>query len=155
MITAEKNPDRDEARGLEIVRDGKGAYVARNARGGELRIAVAGTPDSFTPGELLQLATSMCAALSADHVLGSLLGHDFAATVKVDADSDKESNRLTELRTRIEADMSPLAPERHEALIARAERAIDRICIVGRSVDHGTPVRVEVVDAAESPAVDG
>ena len=75
MTDTEDNPE------LRGEREGKGVYVLRNGRGGEVRVGVAGTPDSFTPGELLQMAVATCAALSADHVLGSRLGHDFEAAL--------------------------------------------------------------------------
>ena len=130
--------DNPELRGE---REGKGVYVLRNGRGGEVRVGVAGTPGSFTPGELLQMAVATCAALSADHVLGSRLGHDFEAALLMSAEGvgsdDPGGARLTHLASEVVTDLSGLAPERRQALVTRAEGAIERICAVGRTVGHG------------------
>ncbi|RRJ88661.1 OsmC family peroxiredoxin [Gulosibacter macacae] len=148
MTTASTTDYGDESRGLRIEREGKGSYLVRNGRGGEVRIAIGGTPDSFTPGELLQLSVALCEALSADHVLASRLGDDFAASVTIDSEFDSPSKRFTSISTRVEADMSEFPAEKHPLLIERSEKAIHRICAVGHTVEQGAEVRVAVVDGA-------
>lgn len=131
-------------------REGKGVYVIRNGRGGEIRVGIAGTPDSFTPGELLQVAVATCAALSADHVLGSRLGHDFDAELLMSAEgvgADAPGGaRITHLASEVVTDLSALTPERAEALVKRAQGAIERICAVGRTVGHGATHATAITD---------
>lgn len=134
---------------LRIEREGRGSYLVRNGRGGRMRVAYEGSADSFTPIELLRLATGLCAALSADHVLASRLGEGFAATVETDARVEAAGSpterRIAELSTRIVAEAGGLDPERRAPLVERAEAAVDRLCAVGRTVEQGAAVRTEVV----------
>ncbi|WP_109471990.1 OsmC family protein [Ornithinimicrobium cavernae] len=112
-------------------------YLVRNDRGAELRIGTPGADGSFSPGELLQAAAAGCAALSAEAQLVNRLGEDFSATATVEALLNVDENRFESLRTLIEADMSQLDPEKRDRLIASAERSIDRLCTVKRSLNHG------------------
>lgn len=123
----------------------KGTYVARNERGGQVRVGPPGAEGAFTPGELLHLAIASCAALSADHALASRLGEDFDATLSVEAARVTDEERYTRVTAHVNADMSQLDPERQDALVERANRAIDRLCTVGRTVRHGAQVDTSVV----------
>lgn len=140
----------EEPRTLAVDRSGAWTYVARNDRGGEVRIGVAGAADSFTPGELLQLAVATCGALSADHVLASRLGEDFEATLLLDAltapPGGPHESRYTHLSTQLLTDMSALPPDRRDALVARAEKAIERLCAVARTVERSATTQARVID---------
>ncbi len=142
----------EEPRTLAVDRSGAWTYVARNDRGGEVRIGVAGASDSFTPGELLQLAVATCGALSADHVLASRLGEDFEATLLLDAltASGPHESRYTHLSTQLVTDLSALPPDRRDALVTRAEKAIERLCAVARTVERSATTEARVID--QSPA---
>ena len=120
-------------------------YVARNERGAEVRIGGSDTDGVFSPGELLQIAAACCAALSADHVLSSRLGENFNASLTVGAEGVKDESRYSHFDTRVVADMSELDPNRHEALIERAEKAIERLCAVARTLRNGATTAVELV----------
>lgn len=132
---------------LDAVRVEGGVYIARNDRGAQIRVGVPGVEGTFTPGELLHIAAATCAALSADHVLSSRLGRDFAATVEVRAEEDTADERYTHIMTTLTADMAELEPDRRAALVERADRAVDRLCTVGRTLQHGAGCDVEVVPA--------
>lgn len=128
----------------------QGTYIARNERGGQVRVGLPGAEGCFTPGELLLIAAGTCAGLSADHVLGGRLGRDFDATITVEALTNAEEARYTRLVTRLIADMSELPAERRAVLIERAEKAIDRLCTVGRTLEHSAITDVRVVAEGEA-----
>ena len=138
MATGEPTPS------LTAERTGPKTYTARNDRGAEVVMGSPGAEGCFTPVELLQAAVAGCTALSAEAQLAYSLGDDFEATATVEALLDSEENRIDELITRIDADMSGLAPERRDRLIASAERFIARLCTVKRTLEHGTENTTEV-----------
>lgn len=120
-------------------------YVARNERGAEVRVGGSDADGVFSPGELLQIAAACCAALSADHVLSSQLGENFNASLTVGAEGVKDESRYSHFETKVVADMSELDADRHEALIERAEKAIERLCAVARTLHNGATTTVELV----------
>ncbi|WP_084127484.1 OsmC family protein [Demequina sp. NBRC 110054] len=122
---------------LHLERTGTHAYVARNERGAEVRLGLSEAAGVFSPGELLQAALAACASLSMDHTLASRLGDDFEAFVDVDGAVDKEQNRFSALSATLRTDLSALDAEKAESLIERAERAIERLCTVGHTIDVG------------------
>lgn len=140
------NTEETHAPAPELVADrvGTRTYIARNERGAQVRIGSPGDPASFTPGELLKLAVSTCAALSADHTLASLLGDEFVAQARVVGVADEADERYTRIDATLVADMSALDPQRHEALKARAHKAIERQCTVGRTLAHGADYTAQV-----------
>ncbi|WP_152347541.1 OsmC family protein [Brevibacterium sp. CFH 10365] len=123
---------------LTAQRTAPATYTVRNANGGEFRIGAPGADDgSFTPVELLQAAAAGCAALSAEAKLANRLGEDFDAVSTVEAELNMDDNRIERLVTSIEADMSELDAETRQKLIASAERSIDSLCTVKRTLNHG------------------
>lgn len=132
---------------LTAERTGPATYTVRNAQGAELRIGVPGAENSFSPVELLQAAAAGCAALSAEAQLVNRLGGDFNATAAVEAHLNFDENRVERLVTLIDVDMSMLDPEKQDKLITSAERSIDKLCTVKRTLNQGTEnitqVRVE------------
>jgi uncharacterized OsmC-like protein len=135
-------PDSDK--NLRARRTEPATYVARNSRGAEVRVGLPGATNSFTPGELLQLALATCAAVSADHVLSSRLGPDFSAEIRVTADEDTSQERYTQFDASIDADMSALDDDRHAALIDRAQKAVERLCTVGRTLSNSAEYSVQL-----------
>ncbi len=125
-------------------RTGPNTYTVHNDRGAQVIMGSPGAEGAFTPVELLQAAVAGCTALSAEAQLAYTLGGDFEATATVEAILNEEENRIAEFLTRIDADMSGLAPERREKLIASAERVIARLCTVKRTLEHGTGNTTEV-----------
>lgn len=137
--------DESGERDLTGRRVDRAVYVARNARGAEVRIGGADAEGAFTPGELLQIAAAACASLTADHILSSRLGETFDASFTVEGDGVKGENRYGKITTKVVVDMSTLDAERQEKLNERAEKAIERLCSVGRTVEQGAATQVDVV----------
>ncbi len=129
---------------LHAERSEPGIYIASNDRGARVRIGKPGTRHAFTPGELLQLAAASCSAISAEANLVHHLGEDFDASLTVEAVKNDEENRYDEIRTIFSPDMSSLDPERMEKLVGRLERAIERLCTVSRTLEHGAETRLEI-----------
>lgn len=122
---------------ITAYRDATGTWTVSNAAGAELRIGAPGTEGAFSPGELLQAALAACSVLSADVQLAHNLGADYTATATVEGVDDEEAGRVAGLRATISPDMSALAPDEQEKLITRAERVIERLCAIKRSLNHG------------------
>ncbi|MRH90998.1 OsmC family peroxiredoxin [Nocardia sp. SYP-A9097] len=123
-------------------RTGIRAYTGRNNRGGEVLIASAGVPGAFTPGELLKIALAGCTGLSSDFTLARKLGDGFDATVRVSGDADRENETYPELNETFELDLSELDEATRERLLVAAQRSIDRVCTVGRTLKAGTKVNL-------------
>ena len=121
-----------------------GIYVATNDRGGRVRIGAPGARHAFTPGELLQLAVASCSAISAEANLVHHLGEDFAASLEVGAVKDDGENHYSQVRTSFAPTTAGLEPERVEKLVGRLERAIERLCTVGRTLEHGADYQLEI-----------
>src|SRR5690606_3445166 len=129
---------------VHLDRLGMHSYVAPNDAGAQVRVGAAGTPDHFTPGELLRLALAACTVLSADHTLASRLGRDFDASADVTAAKADEGDRYERILVRLATDFSALEPQRRAALVERAASAIDRLCGVGRTLRHPAPLTYDI-----------
>ncbi|MFI6867196.1 OsmC family protein [Nocardia sp. NPDC050406] len=127
---------------LWVERTGTRAYTGRNNRGGEVLIASQGVPGAFTPGELLKIALAGCTGLSADFTLSRRLGDSFDATVRVSGDADRENELYPELNESFELDLSELDEESRQRLLVAAQRSIDKVCTVGRTLKAGTVVNL-------------
>ncbi|WP_206448472.1 OsmC family protein [Agrococcus sp. KRD186] len=123
---------------LHIERTAPKTYVGRNARGAEVAIGSGSADGVFSPGELLAVALAACGILSADHTIASKLGDDFAATVDIEQRKHAEEDRYDLIASTIRANLGALDESHVAALAERAERAIDRLCTVGHTVDEGT-----------------
>lgn len=139
---------------LHIERTAPKSYVGRNARGAEVRIGSSGTAGVFSPGELLAVALAACGLLSADHTIASRLGDDFAATVDIEQTKPDGEDRYDRIASTIRANLGALDEAQAAALAERAERAIDRLCTVGHTLDRGAehPVVLQH-DAALPPSL--
>lgn len=134
---------------VTITRSDVNAYTARSAGGAELRIGEPGEEGVFSPVELLQVALAGCASMSAEPQLRSQLGTDFELDTTVEAIYDSEENRLVKLITTLNADLSELDSEQQEKLIARAEKFIEKLCTVKRTLRHGAETET-VVEGGEN-----
>ena len=134
----------DTHRWIELDRAGPGAFVARNARGGELRVSGDGGAD-FTPVELLLTAIAACSAADVDAITGRRAQpEEFRARVDAHKVRDETGNILRD----IELTFSVRFPAGDDGDAARAAlpRAVqsshDRSCTVSRTVEAGVPIRV-------------
>lgn len=120
-------------------RTGTRQYLARNARGGEVRVGTG--PGELSPGELLKIALATCSTLSADHRLAKALGEDFEASVICTSIKNEEEERYSDLDVQIVTDLSSLSPEQLATLRERVEGAIERGCTVGHTISKGAAIR--------------
>ena len=136
----------DTHRSVTLERLETGTYLARNARGGELRLGSTAGSD-FTPVELLLVAIAGCTAVDVD-VLTSRRAEPEVFIVS--ADAEKVRNDSGSILQDIQVTFQLRFPEGEEGDAARqvVPRAVqvshDRTCTVSRTVEAGTPVTVRV-----------
>ncbi len=133
-------------RSVTIERVAEGIYLARNARGLELRFG-SKDPDGFTPVELLLAAIAGCSAVDVDVVTGRRsVATEFSARVDAQAVRDDTGNVLRDIELTFRVRF-PEGPEGDaaRAMVPRAVAAShDRTCTVSRTIEAGVPVTVRV-----------
>ncbi|GIJ00562.1 putative OsmC-like protein [Sediminihabitans luteus] len=127
---------------LWVERTGTRTYTGFSARGAQVSIGPADVEGAFTPGELLKLALAACAGMSSDATFARRLGDDYAVTIRVDGLKDLDDDRYPVLRERFEVDLSSLDDAARERLLTVAERAIDKTCTVGNTLNAGASVEL-------------
>lgn len=140
----------DTLRTVTLGRLDEGVYLARNARGGELRFG-SKAGDDFTPVELLLAAVAGCSAVDVDVVTGRRAE---AETFEVVASAHKvrDDDGGSVLRD-IEVTFTVRFADGDGAQAARAvlPRALrtshDRTCTVSRTIEAGVPVSTRLADA--------
>jgi putative redox protein len=132
-------------RRVTLDRLGEGIYLARNARGHELRFG-SKDPDGFTPVELFLAAIAGCTAVDVDVVTGRRSPAErFQA--RVDAEVSHEDGNI--LRD-ITLTFSVTFPEGEAGDAAReilprvAQTSHDRTCTVSRTIEAGTAVTLVI-----------
>lgn len=125
---------------LWVQRTGTRRYTGQSSRGAQVLIGSEDVEGVFTPGELMKIALAACTGMSSDRPLSRRLGDDYDATVRVSGDADRENERYLQLDEVLEVDLSELDPEAAERLLVVVERAIDKVCTVGRTLKAGTQV---------------
>ncbi|WP_426183456.1 OsmC family protein [Microbacterium sp. TWP3-1-2b2] len=140
---------------VHLERLGPKTYIGRNARGAEVPIGSLGADGAFSPGELLQLALAACGLLSSDHTLASSLGDDFAAVVDATGTKPESGDRYDTIAATIRTNMGALDADKIAALTDRAERAIDKLCTIGHTLDHGAAHPVTIADDSDLPTTIG
>lgn len=137
-------PDTHRWIGLERV--AAGVYVARNARGGEIRIG-GDAGDLFTPVELLLAAIASCSATDVDAVTSRRAEPEsFAARVDAQNTRDDVGNILQDIRLTFAVTFPEgEAGDEARAVLPRAvQTSHDRSCTVSRTVEAGQPIGVVV-----------
>ena len=135
-----------EHRNVSVQRTSHGRFTITNARGGSVSIGTGDDAD-FTPTELLLAAIGGCTAVDVD-ILTSRRSEPESFDIVVDANKvrDGSGNRLSDLRVTFDITF----PEGPQGDAARAllpdavQRSHDRLCTVGRTVEIGTPIAVEL-----------
>ena len=134
----------DTHRWITLDRAEPGVFVARNARGGELRVA-GDDGATFTPVELLLVAIGACSATDVDAVTARRSAPG-TFTVRVDAQKvrDGVGNVLRDIE--VTFDISFPAGEAGDAARQALPRALqashDRTCTVSRTVEAGEQIAV-------------
>jgi putative redox protein len=129
-------------RWVSLDRLDEGVYVARNARGHELRFG-SKDPDGFTPVELFLAAIAGCTAVDVDVVTGRRAAADeFSARIEARYVRDELGNRLEDLALTFHV----VFPDGEAGDAARAilprvlQTSHDKTCTVSRTVEIGTPI---------------
>jgi len=140
--------ENETLRTVSVERVGTGRYVATNVRGGKIEFG-SGDSTDFTPVEMLLAALGGCTAIDAD-VATSRHAEPvrFGVDVRGDKISDEEGNRMENLAVTFHVEF-PAGPEGDKArsILPRAVRlSHDRLCIVSRTVERGTPVTSTIED---------
>ncbi|OAK52710.1 OsmC family protein [Rhodococcoides kyotonense] len=133
---------------LWVERTGTRRYTGKSSRGAEVSIGSESVDGVFTPGELLKIALAACTGMSSDLPLSRRLGDNYDATVRVSGAADRENELYPELHEILELDLSELDPEAQQRLLTVVERAIDKVCTVGRTLKAGTKISLDVVTDA-------
>jgi uncharacterized OsmC-like protein len=141
----------DTLRSVDIERTSAGRYIARNVRGGSIRVGTGGD-DSFSPVELFLAAIGGCTAIDVDLATSRRAEPaEFRVRVTGDKIKDESGNRMENLQ--VEFTVTFRAGEAGDAarkVLPRAARiSHDQLCTVSRTVEVGTPVAIAV---AASPA---
>ncbi|KQU53694.1 hypothetical protein ASG84_03845 [Rhodococcus sp. Leaf278] len=133
---------------LWVERTGTRRYTGRSSRGAEVLIGSESVEGVFTPGELLKIALAACTGMSSDVPLSRRLGDDYSATVEVSGAADRENELYPELDEILRVDLSAMDPDAQQRLLTVVERAIDKVCTVGRTLKAGTTINLDIdVDA--------
>ncbi|MQY28123.1 OsmC family protein [Nocardia aurantia] len=133
---------------LWVERTGTRRYTGHSSRGAEVLIGSENVEGVFTPGELLKIALAACTGMSSDFPLSNRLGDTYDATIRVSGAADRENEVYPELDEVLELDLSELDDAARERLLVTVQRAIDKVCTVGRTLKAGTTVKLSFqVDA--------
>ena len=135
--------DADHRR-VTLERVDEGVYLARNARGHELRFG-SKDPDGFSPVELFLASIAGCTAVDIDVVTGRRSAADrFEAQIDATYVRDDAGNRLEdlELTFRVRFPAGAAGDAAREILPRVAKTSHDKTCTVSRTVEIGTPIRV-------------
>jgi putative redox protein len=133
-------------RWVTIERLDEGIYLARNARGHELRFG-SKDPDGFTPVELFLISIAGCTAVDVDVVTGRRSASDsFVARVDADVRKDESGNRLQDITLTFQVRFPDgEAGDAARAILPRiVQTSHDKTCTVSRTIEAGTPVRVVI-----------
>lgn len=131
-------------RKVTLERLDEGVYLARNARGHELRFGSKAT-DAFTPVELLLAAIAGCTAVDVDVVTGRRSPADeFGATIEARYVRDEQGNRLEDIQLHFQVSFpeGEAGDAAREILSRVLKQAHDRTCTVSRTIEIGTPITV-------------
>jgi uncharacterized OsmC-like protein len=135
----------DNHRAVTLERLEEGVYLAKNAKGVELRFG-SKADDAFSPVELLLAAIAGCSAVDIDIVTGRRAAADrFEARVDATVVRDN-GNVLKDIQ--LTFDLAFPEGEAGDAARAILPQAVktshDRTCTVSRTIEAGTPIAVVV-----------
>src|SRR5690606_39030576 len=112
-------------------------------RGATVQVSAAGVPgEYFTPSELLKVALAGCSAVTAEAPLARALGDDYELEVR--AAGESVDRRYPELAEQLVVDLSGLDDDARERVLRVVTRAIHGYCTVGRTLEAGAVVALEI-----------
>ena len=127
---------------LWVERTGTRLYTGRSSRGAQVRVGSESVDGVFTPGELLKIALAACTAMSSDLPLSRRLGDNYDAVVRVEGPADRENEWYPMLSESMELDLSELDADAQQRLLTVVQRAVDKVCTVGRTIKRGAEVEL-------------
>ena len=133
-------------RWVSIERLEEGIYLARNARGHELRFG-SKDPDGFSPVELFLASIAGCTAVDVDVVTGRRsAAESFGARVDAYVHKDDSGNVLRDITLTFQVTFPEgEAGDAARAILPRiAATSHDKTCTVSRTIEAGTPVTAVV-----------
>jgi uncharacterized OsmC-like protein len=140
------NPERS----VDLVRTGKGSFLATNERGGTIEFGDGIENNAFTPVELLLAALGGCSGLDLDAILGKRAEFEsFAINARGDKVRDDQGNHLVNLQVSFDARF----PEGEAGDAARdflpdaMAKSHDWLCTVSRTIQIGAPVEFTAVQS--------
>lgn len=137
--------DNTPAGALWVERVGAREYVGHNDRGGKITFTDAGVPNTFTPGEVTKLAAAACSGLVTDRTLARRAGDDYEAQIQVTSVLNKDENRYESIAETLVVDLNALDAEARDRLVALVQSTIASQCTIGRTIEAGAQVTIEVV----------
>lgn len=138
-------PENAPTDAVWVERIGERKYVGYNDRGAQVTIAGAGVEGTFTPGELLKLAAGACTGLVTDRALARRAGADYNAQVHVSSVKNDPENRYETFAETLVVDLNALEPEARERLLGLIQSTVESQCTVGRTIEAGAKITLEVV----------
>lgn len=137
----------DTHRWITLDRTDPGVFVARNVRGGELRVS-GDDGATFTPVELLLVAIGACTSADVDAVTRR---RSEPERFEVRVDAQKVRDDVGNLLRDVVVTLAVTFPEgeagdaAREALPTAVAASHERTCTVSRTVEAGGPVEVRIV----------
>jgi uncharacterized OsmC-like protein len=123
---------------------GEHEFVGRNGRGATVRIGRAGRPGSFSPGELLQIATAGCTAVTVEELVTRRGGPEASLVATVGHERAPGTHEYQRLMVTLHADLSFLDEDTRARVIGAMRKAVQRECTVSRTVERGAPVDLTI-----------
>lgn len=118
-------------------------FVARNARGAEVSIGSRDQWGVFTPVELLLAAVGACNVVSVEP-LTAKRGHRLVRLAMTVEAEKVEPALLGPITITYDVELPEGDPEADEVFQAVARRVHERHCTVGRSLQKGTEVKLDL-----------
>ena len=129
---------------LWVERIGHRRYTGYNGRGARVEIGNTGDEGVFGPVELMKIALAGCAGLTGDNPLSRRLGDDVDVTIEVGGPVDGPADRVPAFAERLVVDLSGMADDEREKLLAVLHRAIEEHCTVARTLAAGATVTLTI-----------
>lgn len=128
--------------GLGVRRTGEHTFVGENDRGARVEIGIDGAEGSFTAGELLQLATAACGAVTVESIMTRRLGADTDFGVTASRERKEGAHEFDVIHVGFDVDVSGLDETERARLESIVRHALQEYCTVSRTIEKGTPVKV-------------
>ena len=146
----------DTLRTVHLSRTGHARFEVTNARGGTLVIGD-GSDADFTPVELLLAAIAGCSAVDVDHITSRRAEPEHFEVVAsgTKTSTPQDGNHMVDLDVTftLRFPAGEDGDRAREMLPRAVAQSRDRLCTVSRTVQRGTPIRMQ--EQEQVPKTDG